>query len=135
MIDFTICKDISDREKVWEIVRNPYDIPNYWKGTRELNIKEIQKGVYEGDIRFAFPSSGKVRIVVDEGNKKVTINYLSGPVKGYHEITVETDKICSKWNVQLSLVLRPFEKNTEEHFKSGTVNALDRIVSRAELSA
>lgn len=135
MIDFTICKNISDREKVWEIVRNPYDIPNYWKGTRELNIKEIQKGVYEGEIRFAFPSSGKVRIVVDDDSKKVMINYLSGPVKGYHEIIVETDKICSKWNVQLSLFLRPFEKRTEVHFKSGTVNALDRIVSRTRLSA
>lgn len=129
MISFTICKELKDSEKTWKIVKDPYKIPKYWKGTRELNIKEVENGLFEGEIRFAFPSSGEVRIIVDENKKSVTINYLSGPIKGVHEITVEPNQICSKWNVELSIFLKPFEKKTEEHFKSGTINALERIIN------
>jgi len=128
LINFVICREVQNVEKIWEIVRNPFDIPNYWKGTRELNIREVEKGVYEGDIRFAFPAKGKVRIIVDDYSKKIIINYLSGPIKGSHEIYVEEDKICSKWNVKTSIFLRPFEKNITEHFKSGTIHALERII-------
>lgn len=110
-------------------MKNVKDIPNYWKGTRELNVKEVQKGVYEGTIRFAFPSSGKVRIEVFEEEKKIRINYLEGPVRGVHEIYVTHDKICSSWKVNLSPLLRLFERRVEEHFKSGTEHALERIIT------
>ncbi|BFH73838.1 hypothetical protein SJAV_17820 [Sulfurisphaera javensis] len=129
MIKFTICKEIGNEDKVWEIIKDPYKIPNYWKGTRELNIKEIGRNIYEGDIKFAFPSSGKVRIMVDDNSKRVIINYLSGPIRGIHEITIENKQLCSKWSVELSLLLKPMEKRTEEHFKSGTIHAIERIIS------
>ncbi|MBB5254327.1 SRPBCC family protein [Sulfurisphaera ohwakuensis] len=129
MIRFTICKDVEDEDKIWEIIRDPYKIPNYWKGTRELNIREVSKNIYEGEVRFAFPAKGKVKIEVDDNSRRITISYLSGPVKGKHEIEIKDKKICSNWNVELSLLFRFREKWTEEHFRSGTIHALERIVS------
>lgn len=129
MISFVICKDINDENKIWNIIRDPFKIPTYWKGTRELNIKEVQDHVYEGTVKFAFPSSGRVRITVNENERKVQISYLSGPITGTHEIYIQDNKLCSKWNVKLSIFLMPMEKRTEEHFKLGTEHALERIVS------
>ncbi|MEM0174396.1 MAG: SRPBCC family protein [Sulfolobaceae archaeon] len=126
MISFTVCKEIRDKEKVWNIVKDIRRIPEFWKGTRELNVVEVEHGVYEGEIKFAFPSKGKVRIEVLEN--KVVINYLKGPVLGKHEIYIEGDKICSSWNVKLSFPFNLREKWTAEHFKSGAVHALERIV-------
>ncbi|MFP3198152.1 MAG: SRPBCC family protein, partial [Sulfolobaceae archaeon] len=64
MINFEICKEIDDREKVWDVVKDVKKIPEFWKGTRELNVEETSQGVYEGDVRFAFPSKGKVKIEI-----------------------------------------------------------------------
>ena len=127
MISFTVCKEVKDKEKVLSIIKDVKRMPEFWKGTRELNVVEVGQGVYEGEVKFAFPSKGKVRIEVLEN--KVVVNYLKGPVIGKHEIYVEGDKICSSWNVRLSFPFNLREKWTAEHFKSGTVHALERIVN------
>jgi hypothetical protein len=129
MINFEICKEIDDREKVWDVVKDVKKIPEFWKGTRELNVEETSQGIYEGDVRFAFPSKGKVKIEIHEGEKRIIINYLKGPVLGTHEIYITDTKLCSKWNIRLTFPFSLRERWTEEHFKSGTQHALERILS------
>ncbi|BCU71020.1 SRPBCC family protein [Stygiolobus caldivivus] len=129
MISFVVCKDIKyGRERVWDIISDVRKIPEFWKGTRELNVVEVSKGVYEGEVKFAFPSKGKVRIEVHSEENKVIINYLKGPVIGQHEIYIDGEKVCSKWNVRLTFPFNLRERWTEEHFRSGAEHALDRVI-------
>lgn len=132
MITFSVSRKFNiPSQVVWEIVKDVNSIPKYWKGTRELNVREISKGVYEGEIRFAFPSRGKVRITVEEEYKRLTFFYLSGPIKGTNVVEVKDNEITSTWNVKMSLLLKFAESWNSNHFKQGTEHALERIISEA----
>lgn len=130
MIEFKVSIPFNcDKEKVWSIVKDLNSVPKYWQGTRELNVKEVERGVYEGKIRFAFPSSGNVKIVIDEVKKTLTFHYLDGPFKGYNIVKVEDYKITSEWKVSMNGFFKLFEGWNYRHFKEGTQRALERIVN------
>ncbi|TRM77376.1 SRPBCC family protein [Sulfolobus sp. B1] len=128
MIEFSIEKKIDcDPRKVWDIVKDLSSFTKYWHGTRELNLREVEKNVYEGELRFAFPAKGRVKISILENDRKVIINYLKGPFIGTMSITVYDDKIVSTWRVEMKGIYKLFEKWNEKHFKEGTIHALERI--------
>ncbi|BDC00227.1 SRPBCC family protein [Saccharolobus caldissimus] len=132
MIRFSVSKEMNcDPSIVWEIVKNVNSFPKYWHGTRELNIKEIRKNVYEGTIRFVFPTSGKVRISIYDNERKIIIEYLDGPFTGRSVIKVENRAIISEWEVNMKGFYKLFEKWNKKHFKEGTINALERIITEA----
>ncbi|AKA74342.1 SRPBCC family protein [Saccharolobus solfataricus] len=132
MIEFVVEKSFTTSEDiVWRIVRDVNSIPNYWKGVRELNVKEVGKNVYEGKIRFAFPSSGKVRIIVNDDERLITFEYLDGPIRGYNKVKVSKGKISSEWRVTMSGLLKLIENWNRDHFMEGTEHALERILNAA----
>jgi hypothetical protein len=133
MITFSVSKkfDVSP-QAVWNIVKDVNSIPKYWKGTRELHVNKVAEGIYEGVVRFAFPSKGRIRLIVDDENKKLTFNYLFGPIKGYNIVEVKENEIISSWRVKMSLLLALAESWNAKHFKQGTEHALDRIISEAK---
>ncbi|WP_338602084.1 SRPBCC family protein [Sulfolobus tengchongensis] len=132
MIEFTIEKSFTlPEEVVWTIVRDVNSIPKYWRGVRELDVKEVSKNIYEGKIRFAFPSNGRVRITVDENEKSLTFEYLDGPIRGYNKVKVFKGKIISEWRVRMSGLLRLSENWNKNHFMQGTEHALERILNDA----
>ncbi|MFP3218569.1 SRPBCC family protein [Acidianus sp.] len=133
MITFSVSKkfDVSP-QAVWNIVKDVNSIPKYWKGTRELHVNKVAEGIYEGIVRFAFPSKGRIRLIVDDENRKLTFNYLSGPIKGYNIVEVKENEIISSWRVKMSLLLALAESWNAKHFKQGTEHALDRIISEAK---
>ncbi|MUM64964.1 SRPBCC family protein [Acidianus infernus] len=133
MITFSVGRkfDVSP-QAVWSIVKDVNSIPKYWKGTRELHVDKIAEGVYEGTVRFAFPSKGRIRLIIDDENRKLTFNYLSGPIKGYNIVEVKENEIISTWRVKMSLLLTLAESWNAKHFKQGTEHALERIISEAK---
>ncbi|BDC18669.1 SRPBCC family protein [Acidianus sp. HS-5] len=132
MITFSVSRKFNASPlTVWEIVKDINSIPKYWKGTRELQLNKVGEGVYEGKIRFAFPSKGKIRLTVDDENRKLTFSYLSGPIKGYNVVEVKDNEITSTWKVKMSLLLSFAENWNAKHFKEGTEHALERIISEA----
>ena len=49
MIEFEVSKEFSlSPNLVWGVVREVKDYPKYWHGTRELNVKKVKEGVFEG---------------------------------------------------------------------------------------
>jgi len=133
MIEFEVSKSFSlSPSLVWEVVREVKDYPKYWHGTRELNVREIKDGVFEGVARLAFPAKVNVRITVDDGGRKLTVEYLKGVIRGFHTVEVLEREIKSRWNVDLSLWLKPFEGRVKGHFMAGANNALERILSEAK---
>lgn len=132
MIRFIVCKEFkADSQRVWEVVSDVSRVPEFWRGTRELRVRETQKDVFEGEIRFAFPAKGLIRIARDPLKKVVIFQYLKGPVKGTNEVTVRDGELCSEWNVGLSFPYRLLEKRIAGHFRKGTENALERAIVTA----
>ena len=132
MITFSVSRKFNvPPQIVWEIVRDVNSIPKYWKGTRELHVNKVGEGIYEGEIRFAFPSKGKVRLIVDDKSRKLTFSYLSGPIRGFNVVEVKDNEITSTWEVKMSLLLSLTESWNAKHFKEGTEHALERIISEA----
>ncbi|MCH4816034.1 MAG: SRPBCC family protein [Saccharolobus sp.] len=132
MIEFVIEKSFNMPEDVvWRIARDVNSIPNYWRGVRELKVKEVNKNVYEGKIRFAFPSSGKVRIIVNDDERTLTFEYVDGPIRGYNKVKISKGKISSEWRVTMSGLLKLTESWNRGHFMEGTEHALERILNAA----
>ncbi|QKQ99120.1 SRPBCC family protein [Metallosphaera tengchongensis] len=132
MIEFLVVRSFKPlrRETVWEVIREVNSMPQYWKGIRELNVRQVSDRTYEGAVRFAFPSSSDVRI--DLGEFSLTMNFLKGILKGMNRIEVSSTEVTSHWKVEMPLYMKPFEKRNEEHFRSGTEHALDRILEEAK---
>ena len=89
MIEFEVSKEFSlSPNLVWGVVREVKDYPKYWHGTRKLNVKEVEEGVFEGVARLAFPAKVKVRVAVNDRERKLTVEYLEGVIKGFHIVEV-----------------------------------------------
>ena len=136
MIEFEVSKEFSlSPNLVWGVVREVKDYPKYWHGTRELNVKKVKEGVFEGVARLAFPAKVKVRVTIDDRERKLTVEYLEGIMKGFHTVEVLGHEIKSHWRVSLSPWLRPFEGRVKKHFMAGTNNALERILREVSKQA
>ena len=133
MIEFEVSKSFSlSPDLVWGVVREVKDYTKYWHGTRELNVNQVSEGVFEGVARLAFPAKVKVRVTVSDAERKLTVEYLEGVIKGFHTVGVSDREIRSHWRVNLSLWLKPFEGRVKEHFMTGVNNALERVIEEAE---
>ena len=133
MIEFEVSKSFSlSPDLVWGVVREVKDYTKYWHGTRELDVIQVSEEVFEGVARLAFPAKVKVRVTVNDAERKLTVEYLEGVMKGFHTVEVLDREVKSHWRVNLSLWLKPFEGSVKEHFMSGTNHALERILSEAE---
>ncbi|WMT54101.1 hypothetical protein [Ferroplasma acidiphilum] len=122
----------SDREDIWELIKDYKRIPEFWHGTRSIE----KEGNYYM-VQFAFPGKGKMQLKEDEDNFILSENYLKGPFTG--EKTTQlygTDpvKIVSVWNIKLSPMLRAFSNKLQGHFEQGTEDALKRIKDYFESS-
>lgn len=128
------CEQISkaEPEQIWDIISQWKRVPEFWKGTRELNPQENETF----QVRFAFPGTGVMRIELDKPGLTVREDYLKGPFKGFKTTSVTTDdgvsKLKTEWNVKLSPALMFGRSSIEKHFKEGTVNALKRISEASE---
>ncbi|MUN29937.1 SRPBCC family protein [Sulfuracidifex metallicus] len=126
MASFQVEEELKcDKDSVVKKLKDIQAMPQYWKGTREINVLSDDGKIAEAKIRFAFPASGKVRITRLENG--IRIDYLEGPFKGYQETVVKDGKIVSKWDVKFNWMFRAMEKRNIEHFKEGTKHALLRL--------
>lgn len=121
-------------EKVWEILSSWERTTEFWKGTREIT----RTGEDTFQVRFAFPGTAKMRILLDKPGMSVTEKYLSGPFKGTKRTTITTDngstRMKTEWNVVLSPMLMFGKSSIQKHFNEGTENALKRIADTSEQS-
>ncbi|AWS00223.1 hypothetical protein [Metallosphaera hakonensis] len=131
MISFSVSKTFSPelREEIWEIVKDINSMPKYWKGIRELNVNQVSHNVFEGSVRFAFPSTSRVRIQVLD--YAVLVSFLNGILSGENRIEVGQGELRSTWNVEMPFYMRPFEGRNKEHFMEGAEHALERIIAEA----
>lgn len=119
----------GDPLEVWKRASTIEDIPDYWHGTRSLEVVGRSGGVARTKVVFAFGGTGEADISIDEQGRTVTIDYMSGPFIGRQTITVGDEAVVAEWDVRFRGIYRLASKWNEGHFRSGTVHALERLVN------
>jgi ribosome-associated toxin RatA of RatAB toxin-antitoxin module len=124
----------GDPEVVWARLSDIESIPDFWHGTRAIEIISREE---HGDVeaararvKFAFGGSGEVEIIADRATRTLTSDYVSGPFKGTQVVRVVGNALEARWEVSFTGIFRLTSGWTGGHFKTGTVHALERLAGR-----
>ncbi len=127
----------GDPEAVWKRLSDVERIPEFWHGTRSLQIigresKGPGREAVKARAKFAFGGSGGVEITAEDATMTLTSNYTSGPFKGVQVVKVVGKAIEARWDVNFTGVFKLTSGWTGGHFKSGTLHALERLAGVAQ---
>ena len=127
----------GDPAAVWARLSDIERIPEYWHGTRSLEVlQRDSNGTGKESVRarakFAFGGSGDVEISADSATMTLTSNYTSGPFKGVQVVKILKNSIEARWEVGFSGVFKLTSSWAGGHFRSGTVHALERLADISE---
>ena len=117
----------GDAAEVWRRVSAVTEIPKYWRGTRTLEVTGESRGAVHVKIRFAFGGSGEADIFTDETERVLTVEYTSGPFTGRQTVEVADGRVVAMWDVKFRGAFRLVSRWNKNHFKLGTVRALERL--------
>jgi len=124
----------GDPSVVWERLSDIDRIPEFWHGTRYLEVlireKAPGKETVKARSRFAFGGSGLVEITADSGTKTLTSDYKSGPFIGVQVVKVTGNVIEATWDVNFTGLFKLTSSWTRGHFRSGTLHSLERLASK-----
>jgi carbon monoxide dehydrogenase subunit G len=123
-------------EKVWEIVGDVDNEPQYWHGTKA--VKNISKNgnTIEREVTIAFKDSKCRQTVVLNPKNSVEIVITDGPLRGTKVVTLspagDKTRIDVVWDIKLVGFLRMFTGMVTKHIAEGTEEALARIAKAVE---
>lgn len=123
-------------DRVWEIVADVDNEPEYWYGTK--TVKNISKtgNTIEREVTIAFKDSKCRQTVVLNPKKSIEIAITDGPLKGTKVVTLspsgDKTKIDVVWDIKLAGFLSMFTGMVRKHITEGTQEALARIANAVE---
>ncbi len=122
----------EDPASVWARLSDIEKIPEFWHGTRSLEIIEREslgrgKERARAKAKFAFGGSGDVEITADKATMTLTSDYTSGPFKGAQVVKIVGNAIEVNWDVSFTGLFKLTSSWTGGHFRSGTRHALERL--------
>lgn len=137
MVAINASRELSaSLERVWEVVADVDNEPQYWHGTK--SVKNISKNgnVIERDVTIAFRDSRCRQTVVLNPKQSVEITITDGPMKGTKKIFLEPEgektRIKVAWDIKLAGFLGMFSGMVKKHISEGTDEALERIAKAVE---
>lgn len=118
--------------EVWKRLSAIDRIPEFWHGTRSLQILEREPALsgrqsVKARAKFAFGGAGEVKITADDATMTLTSDYVSGPFKGRQEVKIAGRAIEARWDVNFTGLFKLTSSWTGGHFASGTRHALERL--------
>lgn len=124
----------GDPAAVWGRLSSVERIPEFWHGTRSLQVlgrasEGPGREAVKARTKFAFGGSGEVEITVDNPTMTLTSNYTSGPFVGVQVVKVVGNAIEARWDVNFRGVFKLTSSWTGGHFRSGTFHALERLAA------
>jgi hypothetical protein len=125
----------GDPRLVWGRLSDIERIPEFWHGTRSLQIiGRDSAGTGQERVKarakFAFGGSGDVVITTDAAGMTLTSDYTSGPFKGIQVVKVVGNAIEARWDVNFTGLFKLTSSWTGGHFKTGTHHALERLCAK-----
>ena len=137
MAEIKVSVEISASiDKVWDIVSDLDNEPEFWKGTREIkNLSKNEDRIIR-EATIAFRDQKCMQEVKIQPKEKIEITFTKGIIDGTKIITLTTKDektiLKAKWDIKLTGVMGMFTGIIKKHIENGTVQALQKIKEYAE---
>ena len=129
---------ISSVDRVWDIISDLDNEPEFWKGTKETKIISREDNVIIREIVIAFRDSKCMQKITIYPKEKIHAEFTKGILKGSKTITVKPREGGSllevNWDIKMSGLSGMFTGMIKKHIKGGTEQALQSIKLKAESS-
>ena len=129
---------ISSVDKVWDIISDLDNEPEFWKGTKETKIISREANVITREIVIAFRDSKCMQKITIYPKEKIHAEFTKGILKGSKTIVVKPREGGSllevNWDIKMSGLSGMFTGMIKKHIKGGTEQALKSIKLKAESS-
>jgi ribosome-associated toxin RatA of RatAB toxin-antitoxin module len=127
----------SSKQRVWQVVSDVDNEPEYWHGTKEVRNISKQGNVIRREILQNFMSTKIIQQVTLNPQDSVEVEYLEGTTVGRKSVRIESlgedrQMVEVTWQVRFTGILRLATPIIRSHIVKGTENALARIKQVAE---
>jgi hypothetical protein len=127
----------ASRERVWEVISDLDNEPEYWWGTKEVKNISREGNVINRDIIQNFRNHRISQKVILRPKDEVETQYLKGLTEGKKLVRVETlgegrQKVIAEWDVHFPGIYVLMTYFISRHVRKGTVEALERIKKASE---
>ncbi len=126
----------STIDKVWEIISDINNEPEFWKGTKSIRNISQEGNTTKREITIAFKDKKCLQDVTLYPKEKVEAIFTKGIINGRKTVTVQqTDNACrleAVWDIKLSGMMGMFTGMVKKHIQSGTEQALVEIKREVE---
>lgn len=123
-------------EKVWQIVSDLDNEPNFWKGTKEIKNFSKEANKVHREITIVFRDQKCEQEVTLYPQKKIEALFTKGIIKGTKIINLHKNDSVTKleavWDIKLSGMMGMFTGMIKKHILTGTEQALQSIKREAE---
>ena len=129
---------ISSVDKVWDIISDLDNEPEFWKGTKKTKIISREGNVITREIVIAFRDSKCMQKITIYPKEKIHAEFTQGILKGSKTISVMPREggslLEANWDIKMSGLSGMFTGMIKKHIKGGTEQALQSIKLKAESS-
>ena len=123
-------------DKVWGIVSDIDNEPQYWHGTKSVRNISRDGNVTVREAVIAFKDSKTMQTVTVTPKTSVETRITEGPILGTKMVTIgpagDKTKVQVVWDFKLAGFMSMFSGMVKKHIAEGTEQALDRIAKAAE---
>lgn len=137
MTEIKVSVEISASiDKVWGIVSDLDNEPEFWKGTKEVKNMSKNEDVITREVTIAFRDQKCIQEVKIHPKEKIEIRFTKGIIDGTKIITLTTKdektELQAKWDIKLTGMMGMFTGMIKKHIENGTTQALQKIKEHAE---
>ena len=123
-------------DKVWGIVSDIDNEPQYWHGTKSVRNISRNGNVTIREAVIAFKDSKTVQTVTVTPKTSVETRITEGPILGTKLVTLrpagDKTNVQVVWDFKLAGFMSMFSGMVKKHIAEGTEQALDRIAKAVE---
>jgi len=137
MAEIKVSVEISASiDKVWNIISDLDNEPEFWKGTREIKNLSKNEDKIIREVTIAFRDQKCMQEVKVQPKEKIEITFTKGIIDGTKIITLTTKDektvLKAKWDIKLTGMMGMFTGVIKKHIENGTIQALQKIKEQAE---
>jgi carbon monoxide dehydrogenase subunit G len=123
-------------DRVWSIVSDIDNEPQYWHGTKSVRNISKEGNVTMREATIAFKDSKTMQTVTVTPKTTVETRITEGPILGTKVVTLspagDRTKVQVNWDFKLAGFMSMFSGMVKKHIAEGTEQALDRIAKAVE---
>ena len=123
-------------DKVWELVSDIDNEPNFWRGTKEVHNISKEGNVVQREIIIAFRDQKCQQEVTLYPKEKIVAQFTKGIIDGNKTVSLKSQDdhtlLEARWDIKLTGIMGMFTGMVKKHIKDGTDLALQNIKRELE---